>query len=446
MAVANSFASLVGGLLPPSMSSSSSSLLAAAKSLARAIEIEAIKLGYERILNSINHSPIFDGEVSINFELEKAKGKTYATAIVVCKDHIGRNNEVEVRLRSLTGFSKDLESAIHKLLSNEKGESKASSGLPPELQGGDAQGVGSKPLAQDAGGPDGGGSGAAQTGVAAAAVTMLDLVTVRRQLASPERTRRYIGSSGISNECDAYQALTLRGFPGDLPAAQLQRIFDDGHRIEAELVADLKDSGHKVEEFEKGDEQWEFTSHGGHHVTHLDGFITLMGSTDRRILEIKSMNAASFKKFVEKGVALSHPHYFAQVQDQLALAIFNGVAVKECFFIAKCKDNSKYHAEIVAFSNSEANRIFAKVDRLVGAESHRRASTYKGAYECSGCFKRTSCWEPNVQDRGCHHCANAIPEADLDSRQKDKRWICKLSGSHADKTCSSFTLWRPEKL
>jgi hypothetical protein len=65
-----------------------------------------------------------------------------------------------------------------------------------------------------------------------------------------EETRRYIGASGVGNPCNQYLALCLRGYPESEIIPKLKRIFRDGHRIEEDVVADLKLAGYDVKEVE----------------------------------------------------------------------------------------------------------------------------------------------------------------------------------------------------
>jgi len=155
-----------------------------------------------------------------------------------------------------------------------------------------------------------------------------------------EKAREYIGASIVGNPCDALLAFNLRGFPNEEPDPKLQRIFSLGHIIEDLVVKDLKERADVRVWEEDGltGRQHTYEAYGGHVVAHADGHIQLddVEDGDLMILEIKSMNAASFAKFKDKGVKFSHPHYFAQVQMMLGMSGF-----PRGFFIAYCKDNSE---------------------------------------------------------------------------------------------------------
>ena len=63
-----------------------------------------------------------------------------------------------------------------------------------------------------------------------------------------EKARQYIGASGIGQACDASIAFSYRGYPDTPPDSKLARIFRDGHRIEYDVVRDLKKAGYHVME------------------------------------------------------------------------------------------------------------------------------------------------------------------------------------------------------
>jgi hypothetical protein len=290
--------------------------------------------------------------------------------------------------------------------------------------------------------------------LAAIAVTTIDIATMRRELAE-RKTRRYIGASGIGETCQAYHALSLRGFPSDPPNAKFARIFRDGHRIEGLVVQDLIEAGHEVTEVDPATrQQWEYTSHGDHHVCHLDGFIRLAGQpggTPLMTLEVKSMGRDMFRKFRDKGVRVSHPEYLDQAIDQLGLvrSKLGTPKPERCFFIGYCKDNAEYHVEIIEFDQEHYDVLSERVDAAVFHHSARRESAYEKAFKCSGnehmpgCFKRTSCWHPTEpEDKRCWHCAHASPEM-----SGGKEWACahpnKVRQSVGDGTpCADFQLFK----
>ena len=403
--------------------------------VAEAIRDEAVRGGYlvsysiQHTRNPVNNSVI----VMILFKLIGSSNTPTIEANVQIRTEQSNLSFIqETRVHSASGFPRDLLPLLHNIPALKSCWQNAG-GTQAVGQGDPAQDDGREAVAQKA----------AQTSDSRGAVTslittLIDIATVKNFVTKGERTRRYLGASGIGNECAAYHALTLRGFPSDTPSPQLLRIFETGHEIEKLVVKALKDSGHLVEELDpQTGEQWEYTTHGGHHVCHLDGMITLINSTERMSLEIKSMNKDMFAKFSTKGVKLSHPHYYDQVIDGLEIMRLNAVSVSRCLFVAYCKDNSKYHAEIVNYDVSTAKALMGKVESIVSTGLSQRISSTKYEYGCKGCFKNSACWNganPPDAEKGCWNCGYSIPASN-----GGKSWYCTRMALPATKLCQDYT-------
>lgn len=266
-----------------------------------------------------------------------------------------------------------------------------------------------------------------------AVAAMIDLGSLRTY--TNER-RAYIGASGIGDQCDAYQVLCLRGFDSEVPSARLVRIFRDGKRIEDQVIEDMESAGLSVSAVDPATgKQYRYTAFNECMSASLDGYVT-SPSGQRMTLEIKSMNKALFTKFVSKGLSVSHPHYVEQMNVGLGLARDSGVDVSNGMMVAYCKDNSEYHAEVIAFSQSDYDNSKRRVQALLsGVRTGVRISSYKAAYQCSSCFKRSACWEPDVREPdSCKLCKYAETSQEGD-------WSCS-AGMQYGSVCRMFTVFR----
>ena len=245
------------------------------------------------------------------------------------------------------------------------------------------------------------------------------------------RAREYIGASGVGHPCDAYQAYSMRGFPNTEPDARLKRIFRLGHILEDEVVKDLKEKA-DVRVWEVDGltgrqhtyEEWE-----GHVVCHMDGHIELDDGI-LRVLEIKSMNDASFKKFKKDGVKYSHPRYYAQLMMMMGMS-----KIHSSFFIAICKNNSEYHAEIVDYDEFEFSHLKERVQRVLDGGA-RKISTDSSDWRCRGCFKSGACWEGAEVGKRCQTCQFVRPKP-------DGGWHCNKPDKDASVLCQDYKLYEP---
>lgn len=285
-------------------------------------------------------------------------------------------------------------------------------------------------------------TGSSQTGsekesVAKMVVASLDAGSIISFSKSEGKARKYIGASGISNPCGAYHHLTLRGFPNDPPDPQLTRIFDQGHRIEAMVVEELRAAGHLVKDVDPcTGKQWEFSSHDGHHIAHLDGLIKLFGVGEQMILEIKSMNRKAFDRISKVGVQLSKPEYYDQCVDGMGLFKKRYGTDIKCLLVVYCKDNSQYYSEVIYPNEERSIEIAAKVTAIIFGANKERIGSHNKEYQCGQCFKRSSCWQPDVAERHCSHCRHSSPA-------KDRQWYCSIKETVVDEVCSEFMLFKP---
>jgi hypothetical protein len=246
-----------------------------------------------------------------------------------------------------------------------------------------------------------------------------------------EKPRRYIGASIIGAPCDAVLAYNLRGFPNDEPDARLKRIFGLGHVLEDMVVKDLKQKADvRVWEVDGlTSKQHSYEAWGGHIVCHMDGHIEVDG--ELMVLEIKSMNDASFNKFKKDGVKFSHPRYYGQLQMMMGMS-----DIPKSFFIAINKNNSEYHAETVEYDEFEYAHIKERVERAILGTA-RKISVDSTDWRCRGCFKRSVCWGGLLEvPRECATCGYA-------QASPDGAWHCNKHDKNATDTCDDYKVYEP---
>ena len=248
-----------------------------------------------------------------------------------------------------------------------------------------------------------------------------------------EKARDYIGASMIGTACDAEIAFSLRGFPNNPPTPRLKRIFRLGHILEDEVVRDLKVKA-DIRVWEKDGltgKQHTYEELGGHVVCPMDGHIQLDESKeDLHVLEIKSMNDASWKKFQKEGVKKSHPRYYSQLQMMMGMS-----QMRTSFFIAINKNTSEYHSEIVDYDDLEFMFIKERIERVL-LNKARKISNDETDWRCRGCFKRGACWGQIDVPKSCTTCKFAIAKSDGD-------WHCQKHGRSARELCNFYELYEP---
>jgi hypothetical protein len=256
----------------------------------------------------------------------------------------------------------------------------------------------------------------------------------------PEPERTYIGASGIGDECEAYQAFSLRGFPGTDPdKPNVLRIFRDGHRIEDEVVADLRKAGIEVLEVDPDTgKQFNYSAAGGHIQGNADGKVNLgsipnLGLDVWAILEIKSMNEKKWKEFKGKGVRISHPKYYSQMQFLMG---FDG-ELKHALLVAYNKNTSEYWAQVVEFDELHFALLLARAEAASNTRPERISNKGINGWPCRFCFKKDACWNPSLEiPQVCRTCTHSEPT-------DDGGWYCGLHDHHAHLPCGDWERWVP---
>lgn len=212
-----------------------------------------------------------------------------------------------------------------------------------------------------------------------------------------------IGASIIGNPCEAYLAFAVRGFPEGKIDSGLKRIFRDGHTLEKAVLKDLLKAGVNVQEIDPmTGKQYCWSTHEGHVVFYADGIINTPEHTPR-LLEIKSMNDANWKKFSGRGIQVSHPKYYSQLQLGMGLS-----GIHSSVIIGYNKNTSEYHDQIVEFDVLYFKNLIYKAERVLRGQA-TKVSKDETDWRCRDCPKFAVCWKgaPVVQDM--RTCAHAYP-------------------------------------
>ena len=142
-------------------------------------------------------------------------------------------------------------------------------------------------------------------------------------------------------------------------------------------------------------QQFGFSIADGRIRGHIDGVIVAgpdVGITWPALFEHKALKATSWADLVKRGVWLSKPIYYAQLQIYMAY-----MELDAALFTALNKDTQALHHEVVAFDAPAAQALSDKaVDILRAAEAGElppRIAASPDFYLCRWCAYAERCWE-----------------------------------------------------
>ena len=207
-----------------------------------------------------------------------------------------------------------------------------------------------------------------------------------------EQRRSYLGASGIGNPCArAVQfdfAKVEKNASRPHPPARILRIFQRGHHAEPLVVKWFRDAGyHLSDRNAKTGEQYRFKAAGGLFSGGCDGVITegpgIKGPT---LWELKCVNTKKFSTFVKKGVRLTEPKYFAQLQ--VYMAYFN-LTEQPAIFTVLNSDSYELHIEEVKFDAQAAQYYSDRAVSIIADTNARslapRVSDDPDYFSCRFC-------------------------------------------------------------
>jgi len=217
------------------------------------------------------------------------------------------------------------------------------------------------------------------------------------------RSKR-IGASIVGNPCEAFLSFTIRGFPEAQIRPRVKRIFRDGHRIEDFVIKDLRKAGYTVHDKDPyTGKQYEWDKHSGYIVFMADGVIEGCGIQEPMLLEVKSMNGNLWSRFKTRGLLVSHPKYYDQLQMGMGLSGY-----RKGVLIAYNKDTSEYWDQTIEYDPVRYHFLLNRATRVLMNEAQKVAKD-SSDWRCKDCSKKDVCWNDAPVPMDMRTCAHAVP-------------------------------------
>jgi hypothetical protein len=213
-----------------------------------------------------------------------------------------------------------------------------------------------------------------------------------------QRPRDYLGASRIGEPCArrlVYEVTRTPPDPGKDFQGRTLRIFAAGHVFEDLAIRWLRQAGFDLRTQTQAGGQFGFETAGGRIRGHVDGVIVggpEIGLAWPVLWEHKALKASSWSDTAKKGVQLSKPVYFGQMQIYMAY-----MGLGSALFTALNKDTCELYHEHVPFDPAAAQALSDKaVDVLRAADTGDllpRIATSPDFFLCRFCPFATRCWE-----------------------------------------------------
>ncbi len=213
-----------------------------------------------------------------------------------------------------------------------------------------------------------------------------------------QEKRDYLGASSIGDDCLRKVQLQYEGKEAEFSAATL-RTFDIGHHLEDLIAEWLRIAGFDLRTRNEDGEQFGFSVAEGKLQGHVDGLIfafpkELSPEIECRdhpcLWECKTLNNRSWQDTAKKGLMLTKPLYFAQVQVYMAY-----MELERCLFTALNKDSAELYFEVIPFDSETAQRYSDRAAQVIKASENNEllpcVSSDPSFFKCKMCSFRNEC-------------------------------------------------------
>jgi hypothetical protein len=178
-------------------------------------------------------------------------------------------------------------------------------------------------------------------------------------------------------------------------SAQNLRTFAIGHCLESLIAEWIKLAEFDLRTRNENGEQFGFSAADGKLKGHVDGIICGGPNFCKypSLWECKTMNNKSCTDTAKRGVLVTKPLYFAQVQLYMA---YMSLDENPCLFTALNKDTSELYHELIPFDAEAAQRYYDRAVQIIKASENNELmpciSSDSSFYRCKMCGFRNECW------------------------------------------------------
>lgn len=231
-----------------------------------------------------------------------------------------------------------------------------------------------------------------------------------------QKPREYLGASRWGESCERklghefHKTKPDSGFSG-----RLYRVFDTGHDVEERVIEYMELAGFKMMTRNDDGGQIGFFVADGKLGGHCDGILQAgpVALPYPLVFECKSLNNKSWNDTKAKGVKVSKPVYYTQIQTYCAYFEIAGGGL----FVALNKDTSELYYEHVPYDPAAAQSASDKALRVIKSQAPEelpRITDDPSNFQCKFCdFAQT-----------CHNTAPAKPAIAVPSIETPKQfWV-----------------------
>jgi hypothetical protein len=254
----------------------------------------------------------------------------------------------------------------------------------------------------------------------------------RAVVAGRDARRDYLGPSVMGHECMRYVWLTFHWAKRPTFSGRILRLFARGHAEEDRIIYYLRKIGIEVDAVDpQTGKQFHYERHAGHMRGNKDGRVRhpVLLPPGTGNLEMKTFNKDSFRACwgVPHGtdeattwpdalpVREAKPDHYAQMQSYMHMG-----TERWTLYIAVCKDNDDWYAEIVEYDEDYAKHIDSRGEEVIFQSDVPQKIRQDQSYmPCKTCTFSDICHGKEIPEKNCRTCAHSTP-----LREGNANWHC----------------------
>lgn len=208
--------------------------------------------------------------------------------------------------------------------------------------------------------------------------------------------RPYLGISSIGEKCARKLWYNFRLCKKSNITQRQHRLFQRGHREETIIQEDFRRIG-----IHHHSDQLEVVFGHGHIRGHIDDLLDGIPDAPKttHLGEYKTHNDKSFKDLKKKGVRLSKPVHYAQMNCYMYL-----LKLTRGLYVAVNKNNDQRHYERISCDVDKAKELLQKGVDIISTETPPTKSGNSTWFECKWCNYYEICHFGEIPLKNCRTC------------------------------------------
>ena len=232
--------------------------------------------------------------------------------------------------------------------------------------------------------------------------------------------RTHLGASLIGDECSRKLWYSFHWVQMNYFESRLIKLFNTGHRAEAEFIAMLECIGVEVLQQTEDGKQYNFSHSNSHAGGSLDGILKNVPYLEDFIVtaEFKTSSDKLFKKLVKGGVQKEKNAHFVQMQ--VGMEKFNA---QYSVYMCKNKNDDDLYVEIIERNTYVANHFLERFDEIVFQDNPPKKEFKPDSMSCKWCDMAYLCHMNNTDsvDVNCRTCQHSYPSQ---HENEASQWCC----------------------